>query len=201
MGQLAGFKGDVWFTNGYNANPYSWSLEDSSDVLDVTSFETTGPKSYIAGLRTFTGTIEYYLDTNEEPPVANVTEADMRLYVDAHTYWGGYVLVTGVSIDASTEDVVTLSIEFQGSGSLNRASYSTGSAPQLVTNVAYSTVSCPVTTSLPNTSEPITVSTQLTVSNSTAPITVTKQVTVSDVLTSKPVTTSRSITISKQVTF
>lgn len=141
MAEIAGYRGEVYFPNGLQKNAFSWTMEEEGDTYDVTDFDSGQHRQYIPGCLSFTASIDYYCDTDEEPPKPGVTEADLRLYVDEHTYFGGFVIITGVSPEVDIDDAETITIECQGSGAWVHASYSTASAPDtLVTLTASETV-------------------------------------------------------------
>lgn len=137
--EIAGYKGDVYFSNGYNANAHSWSLDTEADILEVTGFESGQHREYIAGLRQWSGSVTYYISRDEDPPVPGDTEADLRLYVDEHRYWGGYVLVTDVSITTDLEDAEELSVEFQGVGAWSSSQYDVDGQNETVVTGVYDT--------------------------------------------------------------
>ncbi len=136
-GEIAGYKGDVYFSNGYNANPHSWSLDAEADMLEVTGFESGNHREYIAGLQQWSGSVTYYLSRDEEPPKPGDTEADLRLYVDENRYWGGYVLVTNVSVTTDLEEAEELTVEFQGVGGWASSEYDVDGQNETVVTGAY----------------------------------------------------------------
>ena len=96
----------------------SWSLETTALGDDW--------KNYIAGLKEWTASSEgdYEVPVDEEGQAAlqdaflNGTTVVVKLYVDGVNYYQGEAYINSLSIEDPVDDVVSISIEFTGSGAL-----------------------------------------------------------------------------------
>ena len=103
----------------------SWSLELSLETLETTALGDDW-KNYIAGLKEWTASSEgdYEVPVDEEGQAAlqdaflNGTTVVVKLYVDGVNYYQGEAYINSLSIEDPVDDVVSISIEFTGSGAL-----------------------------------------------------------------------------------
>ena len=106
----------------------SWTVEHTKDVIEDTVMGDAA-RTYKNGLHQFTGSMEVVYDsthttaTNAFDP-AQDGALTVEFYPDATTgqKFSGSVLVTSVSRTASFDDLVTATVNFQGSGALTIAS-------------------------------------------------------------------------------
>lgn len=106
----------------------SWTVEHTKDVIEDTVMGDAA-RTYKAGLHQFTGSMEVVYDsthtsaTNAFDP-AQDGALTVEFYPDATTgeKFSGNVLVTSVSRTSSFDDLVTATVNFQGSGALTIAS-------------------------------------------------------------------------------
>jgi predicted secreted protein len=103
----------------------SWTVEHTKDVIENTSMSNGGARTYISGLHQFTGSMECIFDTTQSQDVAIFNPAsDATLAVELYpnttgVKYTGNVIVTSVSRTASFDDLVTVSVAFQGNGILH----------------------------------------------------------------------------------
>lgn len=105
----------------------NWSL-----ALNINTLETTGLgddwKSYITGLKEWTASSsgDYEIKGGAElkgqdalqEAFLNGTSVSLKLFVDGEHYYAGSAYIASLSIEDPVDDVVTISIEFTGSGEL-----------------------------------------------------------------------------------
>ena len=123
----AGSEGTVRVGANAIAEIRSYSLEESGDTIDDSTMGDVS-RTYLAGLRTFTGTIDVLWDeTNTTGQLALTVGATVTLnvYPEGATtgdiYYTGSAIVTGRSISASYDGLVEMSISVQGTGALTQA--------------------------------------------------------------------------------
>lgn len=130
MATLHGKEGRVIWTGKYTSHVHSWSadidfdmVEDTaweydSTVLDATPVPGTGGagwRTYIEGLRSFSGSFDCYMDDTTLPSVTPGAAAEIYLVSEyGNSYWHGMAIVTGRSIEASIEGIQEVTTEFQG---------------------------------------------------------------------------------------
>ena len=104
----------------------SWSLELSLDTLETTALGDDW-KNYITGLKEWTASSEgdYEVPVDEQEQAAlqtaflNGTTVIVKLYVDGKNYYTGEAYINSLSIEDPVDDVVSISIEFTGTGALS----------------------------------------------------------------------------------
>jgi len=102
----------------------SWTVEHTKDVIEDTVMGDAA-RTYKSGLHQFTGSMEVVYDsthssaTNAFDP-AQDGALSVEFYPDATTgqKFSGSVIVTSVSRTASFDDLVTATVNFQGTGAL-----------------------------------------------------------------------------------
>jgi len=107
----------------------SWTVEHSKDVIDDTVMGDAA-RTYKPGLHQFTGSMEVvYDDGHTAASDAFRQDNDGDLYIEfypstsAGEKFTGKVIVTSVSRSASYDDLVTASVNFQGTGALDVQAY------------------------------------------------------------------------------
>ena len=104
----------------------SYTIEESGDTIETTALGDTS-RTYVAGLKTFSGTIEVYWDeTDADGQVALTTGATVSLNFFpmgsvAGTYYTGSAIVTAISISGTTDGTIDRSFTVQGTGALSVA--------------------------------------------------------------------------------
>ena len=107
----------------------SWTVEHSKDVIEDTVMGDAA-RTYKNGLHQFTGSMEViYDDGHTAASDAFRPDADGDLFVEfypsttAGEKFTGKILVTSVSRTASFDDLVTCTVNFQGTGALDVSAY------------------------------------------------------------------------------
>lgn len=104
----------------------NWSLELSLDTLETTCLGDDW-KNYITGLKEWTASSEgdYAVPTDtdgqaalQEAFLSGATVA-VKLFVDRTNYYTGTAYINSLSIEDPVDDVVSVSIEFTGTGALS----------------------------------------------------------------------------------
>lgn len=104
----------------------NWSLELSLDTLETTALGDDW-KNYITGLKEWSasseGDYEVPVDTEGQKALQdaflNGTTVTVKLYVDGTNYYQGEAYINSLSIEDPVDDVVSISIEFTGTGALS----------------------------------------------------------------------------------
>lgn len=103
----------------------NWSLELSLDTLETTALGDDW-KNYITGLKEWSasseGDYEVTVDADGQQALQdaflNGTTVTVKLYVDGTNYYKGEAFINSLSIEDPVDDVVSISIEFTGTGAL-----------------------------------------------------------------------------------
>lgn len=98
----------------------SWSISIEADTLEFTNFGSGGWKENMGSLKSWSGSIEGFADTAQNATLAVGTTVSVVLVeggTGSSTYTGN-AIVTSKSVDASTAELVTVSFDFTGSGTL-----------------------------------------------------------------------------------
>ena len=104
----------------------NWSLELSLETLETTALGDDW-KNYITGLKEWTASSEgdYNVPTDTAGQEAlqtaflNGSIVKVKMYVDATNYYMGEAYISSLSIEDPVDDVVSISIEFTGTGALS----------------------------------------------------------------------------------
>ena len=131
MSAIAGKGGELKISTNTVAEIQEWSLDIESDMLDSTAQLAGGAtwKTFIAGLNSWTMTIEYswdMSDTNgqkayQDAILAGTSVASVEAYTNASNYYTGTVFVSAENIGTPVGDRVTGSMTLQGTGALTYA--------------------------------------------------------------------------------
>lgn len=108
----------------------SWTVEHSKDVIEDTVMGDAA-RTYKSGLHQFTGSMEVIYDdaAGQLALGAFNPDADSDLLVEfypsdsAGKKYAGNVIVTSVSRTSSFDDLVTATVNFQGTGALRTDEY------------------------------------------------------------------------------
>ena len=141
MAVLTGEKGTVKVDTNDSATPVaiadvrSWTITHTADTVETTSMDSNGARTFAKGLTQFTGSMEVvynddHVSTNGA--VFNPEDAqDGTLSIEFFTStdvgakkYTGECLVTSVTRTSSYDDLITATVDFQGSGSLVEAAVS-----------------------------------------------------------------------------
>ena len=104
----------------------NWSLELSLETLETTALGDDW-KNYITGLKEWTasseGDYEVPTDTQGQAALQEAylagTTVIVKLYVDNANYYQGTAYISSLSIEDPVDDVVSISLEFTGTGELS----------------------------------------------------------------------------------
>ena len=103
---------------------HNWSLDYTAETHDVTTFCVSSPypRTFVPGVTSWSGSAERYLKTPEYIGVAG-TEVIVKLFWDKTTNarYEGWAIVTGVSTTTPVDDIVTETVNFQGTGAIATA--------------------------------------------------------------------------------
>ena len=105
------------------------SLSLEADTIDISNKENFGWSSFIAGAKSWSVSCDGQFITDNEGQKALMTAFmnDEEVKVEIKTgenhkgeamYYGGFAAVTSIELEASFDDVCTLSLELQGAGPL-----------------------------------------------------------------------------------
>ena len=121
MAALHGKDASVTFAN-LTVGIDTWSLNYSTDMVETTSFDnvSSGHKAYTAGLADWTATLSGHLDGTESPLVQGSSGAMTLTYGPSDT-WIGTATLQNISVDTGVNDKITVTYEFQGTGTLTLA--------------------------------------------------------------------------------
>jgi len=115
-------------------NVTSFSLEETTEILDVTSMDSTSnSREVIATFLSFTGTVEGYWDATDgvmnhtdsiDPVVKAGSSIDFQLFPEGEgdsgdLYYQGTAIVTSISRSQSFDGATQYTINFDGNGPLN----------------------------------------------------------------------------------
>ena len=136
MAAIAGYNGSVaWSAGVYNSdtagvslNVRTWSLDYVADTLDTTDFTSTGDRTFISGLRSWSGTCESLLDGTASPlgdasdlgSLDSVSDVITITASSGKTY-SGTAFVTGIHPSVAVDGVNTVTVDFQGTGAITIA--------------------------------------------------------------------------------
>lgn len=141
MAVLTGEKGTVKVDTNDSASPTavadvrSWTITHTADTIETTSMDSGGARTYAKGLTQFTGSMEVvYNDDHVTTNGAVFNPEDSQggtLSIEFFTStevgakkYTGECLVTSVSRTSSYDDLITATVDFQGSGSLQEVAVS-----------------------------------------------------------------------------
>ena len=126
---VAGKNGKVVVGEGSTEKVFgmkNWSLELALETLETTALGDDW-KNYTTGLKEWTASSEgdYSVPTDTKGQKAlqdaflNGTTVKVKMYVDATNYYQGDAYISSLSIEDPVDDVVSISIEFTGTGALS----------------------------------------------------------------------------------
>ena len=127
MATHAGSEGTVRVGANAIAEIRSFSVEETGETIDDTSMGDVS-RTFIAGLRTFTATVDCLwdeLNTNGQGALTIGATVTLNLYPEGAStgdiYYTGSAIVTGRTINSSYDGLVEMSISCQGTGALTQA--------------------------------------------------------------------------------
>lgn len=123
MAEATGADGSVTFSAGNVVNVHGFNLSYKADALEKTDFvdSATGVRTYLPGLKDWSGTYVAWLDDTAVQKAPGDTAATITMTATTGRTFAGSAIVTsldfGVVVDGMTEVTTT----FQGSGALTIA--------------------------------------------------------------------------------
>lgn len=141
MAVLTGEKGTVKVDTNDSGSPTavadvrSWTITHTADTIETTSMDSGGARTYAKGLTQFTGSMEVVYNDDHVSTNGSVfnpeDSQDGTLSIEFFTStdvgakkYTGECLVTSVTRTSSYDDLITATVDFQGSGSLVEAAVS-----------------------------------------------------------------------------
>jgi predicted secreted protein len=123
MAAIAG-KGGSIEVSGAQTMIKSWSINDAADALDVTSFDSSGIRQYVGGLRGWSGSFTAnWTSENTAVPGGTAISFTGRLgSTTAGHLLKGNIIVTGIAYNCDVAGAISMDYSFQGTGNLNSSS-------------------------------------------------------------------------------
>lgn len=109
----------IWTTYAYEvgqvAGFFGWGIDKVGDALETTDYSDAGHRTYISGLKGWTGSAERHWLT-EEPLEWINTKLIVKFYVDVSNTlrYEGWGLVIGHGVTSTVDTLVNESLSFQG---------------------------------------------------------------------------------------
>lgn len=110
---------EKYFNTLQCATFFNWKLDSDTDTKDVTTFASNGWKEYLSTISGWSASADgYWADESFAGLIGN--RIILVLYVDSTTNerYEGYILLKKNSIQEKVDDVVSESVDFQGTGQL-----------------------------------------------------------------------------------
>lgn len=127
MATHSGVEGTVKVGANAIAEIRSFSVEETGDTIDDSTMGDVS-RTYIAGLRTYTASIDCLWDETNTTGQGALTvgaTVTLNLYPEGATagdvYYTGSAIVTGRTITTSYDGLIEMSITCQGSGALTQS--------------------------------------------------------------------------------
>ena len=127
MATHSGVEGTVKVGANAIAEIRSFSVEETGDTIDDSTMGDTA-RTYIAGLKTYTASIDCLWDETNTTGQGALTvgaTVTLNLYPEGATagdiYYTGSAIVTGRTITTSYDGLIEMSITCQGSGALTQS--------------------------------------------------------------------------------
>lgn len=126
MALISGTKGGVTLSSGYATAATAWTLSVDAPAQEVTSWDDYSSglwRSYVAGAKSWTGTVTCRWDASESVIAALDSEVTLTLNVDnaagaAALGVSGSAYLTGIQGGVDMESVGEVTFTFQGTGAL-----------------------------------------------------------------------------------
>tara|TARA_R110000822_G_scaffold77336_1_gene185575 strand:+ start:350 stop:736 length:387 start_codon:yes stop_codon:yes gene_type:complete len=124
MATHAGSEGVVFSGSNQINEVRSYTISETGETLEDTSMGDTS-RSYLASLKTFTGSLDVYWDETDAGQGDIIVGATIvfNLYPEGNatgdTYYTGNAIVTEKSVTGSFDGLVEMSVSVQGTGALS----------------------------------------------------------------------------------
>jgi len=102
----------------------AWSLDYKGAADEQTGMDSSGNKTFLAGLTEWSGSFNGFWDSDEtdilgDPPLLNVSDTiELVLELTTGVTYAGDAIVTGFKPEVSVDGVAKMSVEFQGTSTL-----------------------------------------------------------------------------------
>ncbi len=124
MANHKGSEGAVYIGANQVAEVLSWSFEQSADLIEDTILSETA-RTFQSGRTTATGEFECHwdeTDTNGQGALTIGASVTLNLYPEGNssgdTYWTATALVTGISNEASGDNMVSAKFSWTANGAV-----------------------------------------------------------------------------------
>jgi len=122
MAEKAGKTGRISYDNGgitQIMGIQNWSMNYEVEPLETTTFEDSGNKTFIAGLKNANGSFEGF-DQNAAPVPAVGSIVTLYLYIDQpnNKFYSFSALITQANISTGVSDVNKVSYSYQSTGAI-----------------------------------------------------------------------------------
>ena len=114
MAARAGFGGIVTLS-GLTVGVKTWIVNTVADALETTTLADNQNRQFIAGLKSFTGSMEANWDATNTVAVGDIGLATFQFGSDTDSQ-SASVLITGIDTENAFDGVVSAGITFQGTG-------------------------------------------------------------------------------------
>jgi len=122
MAVIKGKDGTVALTGSTAiANVTSWSITQEADLLETSAMGTGGDKTYVGSLKSWSGSVECFLDTTAQHtslPVGTVVDLTLDTDGSSGSVYSGDAVITSANVTVGAADIVTVSFDYQGTGAL-----------------------------------------------------------------------------------
>jgi hypothetical protein len=117
MASISGKNGSVTFSSG-DTYVKSWTLDYNADLYETTNFDDSGYRTYITGFTGWSGSYECNYSTDNSAVPGSTGEIVLMSSTESEGSWRGDVYITGMTVNAPVDGLVTQNYTFQGSGAL-----------------------------------------------------------------------------------
>lgn len=126
MAAIAGYGGIVTFS-GLTAGVRSWIINTVADALETTTLATGQVRTFIAGLKGFSGSMEAIFDSANTVAVGDSGTFTGQVGNSGTLTYSGSIIITGIDWENTYDGVVGASVTFQGTSTLPTLSSSSSS--------------------------------------------------------------------------
>lgn len=123
MAEIAGKVGLLKEGSNTLSGGRNWSIDAACDTLDSTDFSDSGARTFIAGLTSWSGSMEF-LYQGSAPPVTLGTTYTLHAILDDDNSkeYSGSAIITGCNPSVAVDGIEVYAVSFQGSGTLTAPS-------------------------------------------------------------------------------
>ncbi len=120
-----GSAGDVSFGSYFDLNVTQWTLTETGDAMDITTFltlQTDSHRAFIAGILEWSGSFEGYAEnvTGPTDPGNALETGTARFTTGGADYFEGTIFITEAEWTTGIDAPDTVRCTFQGSGALTK---------------------------------------------------------------------------------